>query len=73
MGNDKRWQDSSTIKRNIMAAAVTCAIAIASAALLYVDAFGFSPEVAAGIGFVSTIVVALGNIAQRFVTKTGVK
>jgi len=67
--DDKRWYESSTIQRNIVAAA----IAVASAALLYADAFGFSAQTTAFIGFGSTVVVSIGNIWQRFQTKTGVK
>ena len=66
---NKRWFNSTTIQRNIVAAIM----AVAGAALLYVDAFGFSPKTTAIIGFTSTVAVALGNIGQRFLTKTGVE
>ena len=66
----KAWKTSSTIQRN---AAVAVLMTVAGAALVYGDAFGFSPRVSAFIGFGSTIVVALGNIYQRFITNTGVE
>jgi len=66
---NKRWYKSTTIQRNIAAAV----IAVAGASLLYADAFGFSPQTTAFIGFGSTVAVALGNIWQRFLTKTGVE
>lgn len=58
--------------RTITFNALTAAVTIAAAALMYVDQLGLTDSQAAKAGFVLTLVVTFGNMLLRAITTTPV-